>query len=339
MRPPRNQILVGDATEHLHALPSGQVDSMVTSPPYFRLRNYQVDGQLGLEAHVDDWVKHLRGVMSEVARVLRPSGTAWLNLGDTFATTKHQGAPDRKSLLLGPERLALALMDDGWLIRNKIIWAKTNFAPSSATDRLTCGWEVIYLLTRSTRYYFDLDSIRVRATSRPPARSWRATRPPRTPDAWRGPNTDSDGGGLAAMRRQGRNSHPLGKNPSDVWAVGISNYRGAHHATFPVHLAERMIRAGTPERRCQQCLTAWRRPVRMLGVTATRLALEPQCRCDSGGEPGLVLDPFMGSGTTAIAAEALGRDWLGIELNPDFARAARERIAANSTSTKRKEVP
>ena len=127
---PRNQILLGDATNRLRALPDDSVDTVVTSPPYFRLRDYQAEGQLGLEAHVADWVRQLRLVAEQVARVLVPGGTCWLNLGDTYSTHLSQGAP-RKGLLLGPERLTLALMDDGWLIRNKIIWAKTNSMPTS----------------------------------------------------------------------------------------------------------------------------------------------------------------------------------------------------------------
>lgn len=340
MSRPRRSILVGDALEHLRHLPDGYVDSVVTSPPYFRLRDYQADGQLGLEAHVEDWVSNLRIVLTEAARVLTPTGTLWLNLGDTYATTSTQGAAGRKGLLLAPERLAHALSEDGWLIRNKIIWAKTNHAPSSVTDRLTCGWEVIYLLTRSPRYFFDLDAIRIPATSRAPTRSRGAVAPTRTPDAWRGPNTDGKGTGLAGMRSQGRVAHPLGKNPTDVWPMSVSNYRGAHHATFPLHLAERMVKAGTPEQRCTLCRAPWKRPIRRLGAAVVRLALTPTCQCKAPTEAGLVLDPFLGSGTTAIAAERHGRDWLGIELNPDFAEQARVRITAARTTNNsyRKEV-
>lgn len=333
---PRNQILIGDATERLRQLPDGQVDSIVTSPPFFRLRDYGVDGQLGLEAHVDEWAQALRPILHEAARVLMPTGTLWLNLGDTYSTSGKQGAPGRKSLLMAPERVALMLLGDGWLLRNKIVWAKTNHAPSSATDRLTCSWEVIYLLVRSPRYFFDLDAIRVPHRSRttaPPTRRRAASRPPRdgrTPRPWRGPNTDRTASGLAALKEAGLPGHPLGKNPGDVWRLSVSNYRGAHFATFPRHLAEQMIRAGTPERRCAICRSPWRRPVERLGAVATRLALSPTCGCPdnlTSSELGLVLDPFMGAGTTAIAAESLNRDWLGIELNPEFADQANERIA------------
>jgi DNA modification methylase len=336
MRVPSNQILVGDAITRLRALPDAHVDSIVTSPPYFRLRNYGHADQLGLEEHVDTWVDGLTSLLREAARVLVPTGTVWLNLGDSYSTHIREGAA-RKSLLMAPERLALALSEDGWVIRNKIIWAKTNTIPTSVRDRLATKHEVIYLLARSAKYYFDLDALRAPHVSRPP-KPRVAKRDSKRPD-WLGPNSDGDRG-LAALHAAGLRGHPLGKNPGDVWALAVSGFRGAHFATFPVSLAQRMVLAGTPEARCEKCHTAYVRPVRRLGAVATRLALQSMCDCVAGSEPGLVLDPFMGSGTTAIAAERLGRNWLGIELNPDYVALAEERIQSerNETSTERKEV-
>lgn len=328
---PRKQILVGDALTRLRDLPAASVDSVVTSPPYFRLRDYGVDGQLGLEAHVDQWVAELRRLLRETARVLVPTGTVFLNLGDTYSTHPREGA-NRKSLLLAPERLALALIEDGWSLRNKVVWAKTNTLPTSARDRLATHHEVIYLLTRSPRYYFDLDSLRVphRTKPRPPTRPG-SGRPPTRRDlrrpGWLGPNGDGDAG-LAALKASGLPGHPLGKNPGDVWQLPASKYTGAHFATFPVVLAERMVLAGTPEQRCSHCRTAYQRPVRRLGAFATRLSLRAMCQCNAATEPGLVLDPFLGAGTTAIAAERLGRDWLGIELNASYVAMATERLEA-----------
>jgi len=332
----RNQILAGDALTRLQALPDAYVDSIVTSPPYFRLRNYGHDDQLGLESHVNEWVARIRSLLHEAARVLVPTGTVWLNLGDSFSTHAREGAT-RKSLLMAPERLALGLSEDGWVIRNKIVWAKTNTIPSSVTDRLATKHEVIYLLARSTKYYFDLHSLREPHTSSPPKP--RAARTSAGRPDWLGPNSDGDRG-LAALHAAGLRGHPLGKNPGDVWTLAVSSYRGAHFATFPVVLAQRMVLAGTPEARCQNCRSPYRRPVRRLGAVATRLALQSMCDCDAGSEPGLVLDPFMGSGTTAVAAERLGRNWLGIELNPDYVALAEERIRSerNKTPTERKEV-
>jgi site-specific DNA-methyltransferase (adenine-specific) len=290
----RNRIIVGDAARSLATLPDDSVDMVLTSPPYFRLRDYQVEGQLGLEPHVERWVDELVTVMAGVARVLKPGGTLWLNLGDSYATHPSQGAP-RKSLLMAPERLAARMLGTGWTLRNKIVWAKANPMPSSVRDRLSCTHEYLYVFARDDRYHFDLDAIRVphRSTATPrPQLSARA----RAREAWRGPNGD-DASGLDRLHAHGIVGHRLGKNPGDVWTIGSSGYRGAHHATFPVELAHRAILAG----------------------------------CPAGG---VVLDPFMGAGTTAVAAEQLGRDWLGIELNPDFAKLATQRIYAARTPSK-----
>ncbi|MDQ1744012.1 MAG: hypothetical protein QOE23_2351 [Pseudonocardiales bacterium] len=323
--PPRNRVLAGDARTQLRRLPAASVDLVVTSPPYFRLRDYQIDGQLGLEAHVDQWVSGLQAVAGEVARVLVPTGSFWLNLADTYSTHPRQGA-SRKSLLLGPERLALALLADGWRLRNKVVWQKANPMPSSVRDRLTCTWEVIYVLARQADYFFDLDRIRQPHTSRHHGRLQLDHVRPHSREVWRGPNGD-DASGLDLLKARGIIGHPLGKNPGDVWRLSSSGYRSAHHATFPVALAERVIAAGCPEARCVACRLPWQRQtIRALGGTAVRGALGPSCACAAPSEPGLVLDPFFGAGTTAVAAERLHRDWLGIELSPDFAALAERRI-------------
>jgi len=338
---PRNHILLGDALTRLRELPDAEVDAVITSPPYFRLRDYQVEGQLGLEGHVNQWVVELLAVTRELQRVLVPTGTLWLNVGDSYATHQREGAP-AKSLLAGPERLLLGLVEQGWRVRNKIVWAKTNPMPTSVSDRLSATYEVIYVLAKQRDYFFDLDAIRIPHTSRrgsplrhaagvnpggatPPPKARSSPRAPRPNHL--GPNADGDGG-LTRLKQQGMVGHPLGKNPGDVWHLSSSNYRGAHFATYPEVLVERMVKAGVPEQRCMLCRIAWRRPVRRLGATAVRLALRPSCSCDAASEPGLVLDPFMGSGTTAVVAEREKRDWLGIELNPDFIQLANERIEA-----------
>lgn len=324
---PRNHVLVGDAGEHLSGLQAESVDMVLTSPPYFRLRDYDAEGQLGLEDHVDQWVASLRDTAREIRRVLTPTGTLWLNLGDTYAAHQRQGA-QRKSLLLGPERVALALVADGWRLRNKIVWRKTNRMPTSARDRLACSWEYIYVFARDADYFFDLDAIRIPHTSRASKQRPAAER---AREAWRGPN-GNDASGLALLKQRGLVGHPLGKNPGDVWDLASSNYRGSHHATFPVRLAERAIQAGCPEARCTRCRLPWRRAVSRkliagLGETAIRGMLAATCDCQAPSEPGLVLDPYFGVGSTALGAIEQGRDWLGIELNPAFAREAQQRIA------------
>lgn len=333
--PPRNQILGGDAITRLADIPTGWVDQILTSPPYFRLRDYGSPSQLGLEDTADDYVTDLRTCIAAMRRVLRPTGTLWLNLGDTYSLHPDQGAP-RKSLLAIPERLLVGLIADGWTLRNQIIWAKTNTIPSSAADRLSCTHEVIYLLARGPRYYFDLDAIRIPHRTKPhtrrprqPARPAGPAHSKRTTPGWRGPNATRDGDqGLAALKASGLPGHPLGKNPGDVWHVGSSQYRGAHFATYPEALITPMIEAGCPRTRCSSCHAPWTHTLIRTPTTATRRPERPTCDCEAPPEPGIVLDPFLGSGTTAVAAKALDRDWLGIELNPDYITLATARIHA-----------
>ncbi len=327
---PRNVILVGDAAERLRELPASSVDTVVTSPPYFALRNYQVEGQLGLEATVGDWVRNLLVVLDEVARVLKPEGSLWLNVGDSYSRHLQYGAPP-KSFVLGPERLLLALVERGWVVRNKVVWAKPNYMPASVADRLTPAWEPIFFLVRNRRYFFDLDAIRVPHRSRrsgPSRRRPTAGRPEPTRPPWAGRLAGSQSG-LSRLKASGSVGHPLGKNPGDVWSIAPSNVRGGvHRAMFPESLVERPLLATCPERTCLACGLAWRRQrlARPVGHLAVTGELRPVCGCGAVWRPGVVLDPFIGSGTTAVVAERLRRDWLGVELSPAFAAAAEDRI-------------
>jgi site-specific DNA-methyltransferase (adenine-specific) len=325
---PRNVILVGDVRKRLVEVPTRSVDCVITSPPYFNLRNYGVRDQIGLEGQVSEWVDELRLVMGGIARVLKPSGSVWLNLGDTYSRHDRYGSPP-KSVLLGPERLALGLIEDGWTIRNKVVWAKNSVMPNPVRDRLSCTWEVVYFLTRERRYFFDLDAIRIPHRSNRPKQRGVAVGEKlldSRPD-WAGPLAGNNAG-LARMKATGIVGHPLGKNPGDVWQLPVSNYRGAHHATFPPALVERPLLATCPERVCIQCGGPWRREnVDPRRRKATKGDMRANCSCQAGWQPGLVLDPFCGANTTGLVAERLGRDWLGIELNPTYARLAEERIA------------
>ncbi|MDP9164522.1 MAG: site-specific DNA-methyltransferase [Actinomycetota bacterium] len=321
----RNRVLVGDALTMLRTLPLGSVDCVITSPPYYGLRDYGNARQLGHEASVQGWVDNLVAVAEELARVLKPEGCLWLNVGDTYSNHARHGAPP-KGLLLGPERLLLALSERGWLVRNKAIWAKTNPAPSSTEDRLSCTWEPFYLLTRQPDYAFDLDAVRVphRTARRAPQQQVDATTP-----TWAGPLAPNYTG-LDKLKAQGLVGHPLGKNPGDVWHLATAGFRGAHFATFPAGLIRTPLLASCPERVCDACGSAWRRAkvTRTVGHVAVMGALGPTCSCRAHWRPGLVLDPFFGAGTTGLVAAELGRDWLGIELNPTFAALARQRIDA-----------
>jgi len=311
---PRSTILVGDALYHLRRLPSATVDCVITSPPYYHLRDYGVPGQLGTEPHVDGWVESLAAVLHELARVLKPTGSIWLNLGDSYSTHARYGAPP-KGLLLAPERLLLALAADGWIVRNKVVWAKPNAAPSSVRDRLNATYEPLYFLVRQRRYHFDLDAVRAPYRSGPQTR--RARRP--------GPAAEAVGvlaqPRLGLLRSSG-DRNPLGKNPGDVWTIPPKPYPGGHFATFPPALVERPLLATCPRWACADCGLPW-------------LGEQPSCRGHEGRIPGLVLDPFLGSGTVAVVAEHYGRDWLGIELNPVYATLARDRLSGTQTAQER----
>lgn len=349
MRGGRNRVLVGDVRERLAELPEQSVDCVITSPPYFQLRDYGIGGQIGLEENVDVWVDELHVALSGLKRVLKPSGSLWLNLGDTYSRHPKYGAP-AKSLLLAPERLLIALASDGWLVRNKVVWAKTNPMPHSVGDRLSNTYDVVYFLTRQPRYFFDLDAIRL------PHRSSRQQRrgrdwPPEAASAplWR--QRGAGNRGLSAQKARGEVGHPLGKNPGDVWTLASASYRGAHFATFPEQLVERPLLATCPELICERCEVPYKRAARArradvrarrggpqrterrvlryrerYTVIRERGPLLPACSCAAGARPGMVLDPFLGSGTVAAVAVKHRRDWLGIELNPDYAALAEQRV-------------
>ena len=317
---PRRQVLLGDACSRLRELPTVSIDCIITSPPYYLLRNYSSEGQIGLENTVADFVDRLAQVGAELARVIKPAGSWWLNLGDSYSRHPRHGARP-KGLLLGPERLVLALAEQGWIVRNKVVWAKTNPMPASVRDRLTCSWEPLYLLVRSPRYYFNLDAIRVAHRSHRAARvrpttseKYTGQRPP-----WAGPLAGANDG-LVRAHAAGRVGHPLGKNPGDVWSLATARYRGAHFATFPASLLTKPILASCPERVCGACGQPW--------ITSSSGDSRAGCDCHTTWRPGVVLDPFFGAGTTAVEAERLGRDWIGIELNAEYRDLAMRRLQA-----------
>jgi DNA modification methylase len=333
---PRNQILRGDALTRLKELPKYSIDCVVTSPPYFMLRDYGVAGQIGLESNVEEWVANLRPVFSELARVMKPGGGLWLNVADTFSSSATSGAAP-KSMVLAPERLLMALAADGWIVRSKVIWAKTNTMPNSVVDRLNTTYEPVYFLVRSPRYFFDLDAIREPITVSPEnvqravAHNASKSLEKATTDA----------------------SLPiLGTNVGDVWRFPTKGFRGAHFATFPPELVRRPILATCPEQICMACgralkrsVETWRIPLGSNGrgrhpkdrhvmrfadrwhTLRQRGDLAP-CGCGAPTVPGVVLDPFFGAGTTGLVAEELERDWIGIELSDEYASLAEARLEA-----------
>jgi site-specific DNA-methyltransferase (adenine-specific) len=323
---PNRLLLVGDARTRLAELPKHSVDTCITSPPYFWLRDYLVTGQIGMEPQVGMWVDELRLVFQGLARVLKPQGSAWLVVADSYSRHSRYGAP-AKSLLLAPERLATALSADGWIVRNRIAWTKPNPIPNSVRDRLNATWEFVYLLTRSPRYHFDLDAIRIphRSRSTHPQGTLNNTQLPASRPAWAGPLAGSQSG-LTRLKYLGRPGHPLGKNPGDHWNIATASFRGQHFATFPERLVERALLATCPERACTRCGLAWTRQQHAPGEDQNTWM--PACSCRAGWHPGVVVDPFFGAGTVGLVAERLKRRWCGVELSPTFAEMAHERIAA-----------
>lgn len=307
----------GDSLAVLREMPDQSVDCCVTSPPYFGLRDYGVEGQYGLEPSPAEYVETMRDLFAEVRRVLTDDGTLWLNIGDSYSAkrtyqvdqTKAQASgksqpydtlADRpaKNLLGIPWRTAFALQDDGWILRNDIIWSKSNAMPESVTDRLANKHEHLFMFSKSPRYWFDLNPIREAAVYGPdsPALNWardtkeadvpgqsmrqhRSTRPNR--DAYRDKSSDAAVAVGMPPHRGHRNAHDGGKNPGDVWTIPTQPFTEAHFAVMPQALAERAILAG----------------------------------CKPGGT---VLDPFSGSGTTGLAATKHGRKYVGIDLSSDY---------------------
>jgi DNA modification methylase len=317
----RNQVLIGDAAAVLASLLPESVDCVITSPPYpAKLRDYGAAGQLGQEPTIHQYLRNLRAVLRGIDRVLKPGGSLWLNLGDSYARTPGVGAP-LGSLLLAPQRLALLIAAEGFLVRNVVTWAKPNPLPQSAHDRLSPTTEVIIFATKGRRYFFDLDAIRIpHRTARKPAGGG---------GLYQGGND-----GLMRLRNLGLPGNERGKNPGDVWEVATAVDRLGHQATFPEALIERPILATCPERICVQCDMPWTRPTRIITVYTSegrrdvrKVGELQRCDCFAPSRAGVVLDPFFGTGTVGVVAERLGRDWLGIELNPNFAVQAEQRIA------------
>lgn len=304
-------ILVGDAFQNLARLESNSIDCCVTSPPYWGLRDYGVPGQLGLEKTPEEYVNNMRFIFEQVKRVLKPEGTLWLNLGDSYAggmsrgdsgftskqasnkgstAFKGRGPNVPKGLkpkdLCGiPWRVAFALQSDGWYLRQDIIWHKPNPMPESVRDRCTKAHEYMFLLSKSKKYYFDMESIKEPCVER-------GTR----------------GGGKKYSNALGDigthfgRSHSLDKYKArdkrqkrSVWSIATKSFKGAHFATFPPDLIEPCVLAGCPEY-------------------------------------GIVLDPFFGAGTVGLVAAKHKRNFIGIELNQEYVDIAKKRLGIEASA-------
>ncbi|WP_069164892.1 DNA-methyltransferase [Nocardia altamirensis] len=325
---------LGDALAVAREMPSGSVDCVVTSPPYYGLRDYGVPGQYGAEASASDYVEKMRELFVEVRRVLADDGTLWLNLGDSYSAGGQGGnrggnltggthldmvpRPTRaaelapKNLMGIPWRVALALQSSGWILRNAVVWHKNNAMPESVTDRLSSRYEMVFMLTKQQRYWFDLDAIRQPYTGERDisqrSRTGRTTKPNSVATPW-GVQTNM----VADGARHGA-AHTAGRNPGDVWEQPTQPFAEAHFAVMSLGIAERCIQAGCPPRRCRICRQP---PTR----NRSRADDHPPDWTDCGHDDyriGVVLDPFSGSGTTGLAAHRHGRAYTGIDLNSDY---------------------
>ena len=277
-----DQILCGDASTVLTKLPQNTVDGIVTSPPYFRQRDYHEATQLGSERTPDEYVQRLVGVFQECRRVLKPTGTAWVVLGDKY---------ERGELLGMPWRVALAMKADGWILRSDVIWKKPNAMPSSVKTRPTTEHEYIFFFSCSRDYYYDADAIRephVTFTDKSRMRGGRAHLFKRSSTPEQGKNR---GNSNLHDARWDQAFHPKGRNKRTIWSIPLSKFRDAHFAVFPETLVETCVLAGVPE-------------------------------------GGVVLDPFVGSGTTALVAKRLDRHYIGIDCVSEYCDMARSRLSS-----------
>ena len=305
MTPEVNKIIHADALEGLKQLPDECVDMIMTSPPYWSLRSYESDGQIGIEDDFLEYINRLIDVFTEAKRVLKDTGTAFINIADTYGGSGHGyinnykkhkqrytfqdginktenlvNTAFNKSMLMLPQRFSIAMVDSGWKCRNVIIWNKPNQIPQSVTDRFTNDFEYIFFFTKRNKYNFT-----------------QQFEPYDKPlDRWGGDTLQADGAsewsqatGQKAYRNRNLRPNPEGRNMRAVWSINTRGEKEKHYATYPQELVARCIRSGCPE-------------------------------------GGTVLDPFMGSGTTAVVARKLNRNYIGFDLNPQYCKLAERKL-------------
>jgi DNA modification methylase len=369
-----------DVMDYLRGLPDACVNLVCTSPPYFNLRSYLEDGhedkarEIGTEQTPAAYVARMVDVFREVRRVLRPDGNVYVNLGDSYASSSKGtggpsprqlrnagsryepksmdcGVPD-KSLMLIPHRFAIAMQDDGWLLREDIVWQKPNPMPESVRDRCTRSHEYIFHFTKGPRYWYDAQAVAEEAAS-----DW----------VNRGGSLLNRTGWTTAAgrndmtRKEGTNADGSKRNRRSVWTINPANFREAHFATFPEDIPEICIKAACPEWCCDQCGAPYEAQVeiikgdRITETTPGRVALgktgnsksrashatgwqqmkpdevrhngyAPSCTCNAGKRAGVVLDPFAGAGTVGLVAKKLNRRYIGCDLNAEYVKMAADRI-------------
>jgi len=303
-----NVILNGDSLEHLKEMPNESINCVMTSPPYWALRDYGIEGQLGLEPTFDEYINKLCDIFDEVKRVLRKDGTCWVNLGDTYGGTgagqeKNMDAKGKqtagqyelsakardlksrttkdlsKSLIMIPFRFAIEMVNRGWILRNTIIWHKPNCMPSSVKDRFTVDFEYLFFFVKNKTYWFETQYEPVLEESIARSKRGISLSDERSPYFKQ----------LGKLKTMERFVNPLGRNKRTVWRISPKPFPEAHFAVYPEEICETPIKAG----------------------------------CQVGG---IVLDPFFGAGTTGIVALKQSKQFIGIELNKEYIKIAEKRL-------------
>ena len=378
-----SEIITGDCREEVAKMPEQHFQCCVTSPPYFGLRDYGHDGQIGIEPTPDDFVAAMLAVFGGkdnpvgVWRVLRDDGVLWLNLGDSYAGSwgnyggKNRGKGEQRTVAAGslptpawdgrdkerpaasrpmagikpkdligiPWRVAFALQAAGWYIRDAVIWHKPAPMPGSQRDRCTSSYEFIFMLTKKPKYYFDMEAAKEPAVCSRMRGS-----------AEHGSDDTNGNGGLSRRPPQ------TTRTPRNVWKMAHEGFKGSHFATYPLALPTKCITGSASEKGCcSGCGAPMVREVNRTSMvidrserthsrgrtrtsgtmveppTTTTTGWSPSCKCDQSLVPCRILDPFNGAGTTGVAANILGHDYIGIEINPEYAEMSRkyvpERIA------------
>lgn len=305
-----NTIIQGDCLEVLKTLDPKSVNMVMTSPPYWALRDYGVDGQLGLEKTFEEYITKLCDIFDEVKRVLRKDGTCWVNIGDTYNAGRNGGwaggkkgvsrpeiAPQQsgvnakgipeKSLCMIPFRFAVEMVNRGWILRNTIIWHKPNCMPQSVKDRFTVDFEYLFFFVKSKKYWFETQFEKMSDGMK--ERMMRGSGHHEERGYPGGPQNHINRY-FNKTKEEAEKEYNKGRNKRCVWKITTKPFADAHFAVYPEELCVTPIKAGCPE-------------------------------------GGVVLDPFMGSGTTAKVARKLGRNYLGIELNPEYIKIAERRLA------------
>lgn len=310
-----NEIFNEDCLETMANIPNDSIDCVVTSPPYWALRDYGVAGQLGLEKTPEEYINKLCGIFDEVKRVLKPEGTCWVNMGDTYSSQRWTGNgkgqpmnkmkdghrdinPERitdlpaKCLVQIPSRFAIEMTNRGWILRNEIIWYKPVCMPQSCKDRFTVDFEKLFFFTKNTKYYFETayEPLARATTDRLKAGKWNSRQDSKINQGVLPMSADSFNLAIENMREAGKRIKRC------VWKIPPRPFKQSHFATYPEALIETPIRSG----------------------------------CPAGG---IVYDPFMGAGTTAVVAVKQGKQYLGSELNPEYVKIAEERIASVTQPT------